>query len=85
MNNKTVPVTENTWDASAYREIITSALGTCLTETSLPLPGKVRGKVRDSYTLDDKMLFVTTDRQSAFDRVLASIPFKGEVLNLTSA
>ena len=28
---------------------------------------------------------ITTDRQSAFDRVLASIPFKGQVLNLTSA
>ncbi len=83
MNKKTVPVTENTLDS--YRKIITAALSTCLTETSLPLPGKVRGKVRDSYTLGDKMVFVTTDRQSAFDRVLASIPFKGQVLNLTSA
>ena len=32
-----------------------------------------------------KIALITTDRQSAFDRVLASIPFKGQVLNLTSA
>jgi phosphoribosylaminoimidazole-succinocarboxamide synthase len=43
------------------------------------------GKVRDTYDLGDKILVVTTDRQSAFDRQLASIPFKGQVLNQTSA
>jgi len=68
-----------------YRKIITAAVSHCLTETNLPLPKKVRGKVRDSYTIDGQMVFVTTDRQSAFDRILASIPFKGQVLNLTSA
>ena len=31
------------------------------------------------------MVLITTDRQSAFDRVLAAIPFKGQVLNITSA
>jgi phosphoribosylaminoimidazole-succinocarboxamide synthase len=67
------------------KDIISAALDSCLTETDLPLPGKRQGKVRDSYQLDDRMLFVTTDRQSAFDRVLASVPFKGQVLNLTSA
>jgi phosphoribosylaminoimidazole-succinocarboxamide synthase len=30
-------------------------------------------------------VIVTTDRQSAFDRLLANIPFKGQVLNQTSA
>ena len=30
-------------------------------------------------------MIVTTDRQSAFDRLLASVPFKGRVLNSTSA
>jgi phosphoribosylaminoimidazole-succinocarboxamide synthase len=30
------------------------------------------------------MVIVTTDRQSAFDRILASVPFKGQVLNQTS-
>jgi hypothetical protein len=39
----------------------------------------LQGKVRDTYELDDKLVIVTTDRQSAFDRLLASIPFKGQV------
>lgn len=46
---------------------------------------KYEGKVRDTYDLGDTMVIVTTDRQSAFDRHLASIPFKGQVLNETSA
>ncbi|KAL6984047.1 Phosphoribosylaminoimidazole-succinocarboxamide synthase (SAICAR synthetase), partial [Sarracenia purpurea var. burkii] len=41
-------------------------------------------KVRDIYDGGDYLVLVTTDRQSAFDRVLASIPFKGQVLNETS-
>lgn len=41
--------------------------------------------MRDSYVLPDKIVLITTDRQSAFDRVLAAIPFKGQVLNQTSA
>ena len=41
-----------------------------------------RGKVRDVYTLGDKLLMVTSDRISAFDVVLPKlIPFKGQVLN----
>ena len=52
----------------------------------LPLPGRAAGKVRDWYDLDGgQRLFVTTDRLSAFDRVLASIPYKGQVLNQLSA
>ena len=47
---------------------------------------RASGKVRESYELSDgRMVLVTTDRQSAFDRVLASVPFKGQVLNETSA
>jgi phosphoribosylaminoimidazole-succinocarboxamide synthase len=42
----------------------------------------LQGKVRDTYELDDKLVIVTTDRQSAFDRLLASIPFKGQVRRL---
>jgi len=45
---------------------------------------KYIGKVRDIYKCNDFILLVTTDRQSAFDRQLASVPFKGQVLNLTS-
>jgi phosphoribosylaminoimidazole-succinocarboxamide synthase len=44
-----------------------------------------RGKVRDTYLLPDVAVLVATDRLSAFDRPLASIPFKGAVLNQTSA
>lgn len=52
--------------------------------------GRSVGKVREAYSFkgksgEDLLALVTTDRQSAFDRVLAAIPFKGAVLNLTAA
>ena len=43
-----------------------------------------RGKVRDIFDLGDHLLITTTDRISAFDRVLTTIPCKGEVLNRLS-
>lgn len=44
-----------------------------------------RGKVRDVYELGDKLLFIATDRISAFDSILASgIPMKGKVLTALS-
>lgn len=47
---------------------------------------KVEGKVRDSYLPGDgRRVLVTTDRISAFDRVLGTLPFKGQVLNQLSA
>lgn len=53
-----------------------------LVRTELPLPGREEGKVRDWYPLGDgKRLIITTDRLSAFDRVLAAVPYKGQVLN----
>ncbi|MBD3278357.1 MAG: phosphoribosylaminoimidazolesuccinocarboxamide synthase [Candidatus Aegiribacteria sp.] len=68
------------------KDTIGQHLNRCLTDTSeLELPDGKRGKVRDSYDLGDRMLLITTDRQSAFDRVLASVPFKGQVLNQVSA
>lgn len=73
-------------DREAYRPLIEAAIGNTLSHTDLPLPDRNVGKVRDRYRLDEERLFiVTTDRQSAFDRVLANIPFKGAVLNLVSA
>jgi phosphoribosylaminoimidazole-succinocarboxamide synthase len=55
-------------------------------EANLPLLGKQAGKVRDWYPLaDEKRLFITTDRLSAFDRILAAVPYKGQVLNQLSA
>jgi len=68
-----------------YKERIKAELNNTLTETTLDRGEKRTGKVRDQYSLGDKIALITTDRQSAFDRVLASIPFKGQVLNLTSA
>ncbi len=45
---------------------------------------KSQGKVRDYYTVDGKRILITTDRISAFDRVLGKIPLKGQVLNQLS-
>jgi phosphoribosylaminoimidazole-succinocarboxamide synthase len=60
--------------------------GPVLLKTELPLPMFVKGKVRDSYDLGDKLLIVATDRISAFDVVLpCGIPNKGRVLNKLSA
>ena len=57
-----------------------------LTTTNLPLKIFIRGKARDTYALNRKLLIVTTDRISAFDRVLPNgIPNKGKVLNQISA
>ena len=58
----------------------------CLTEAHFPeLPGFYAGKVRDSYDLPDgRRVMIATDRQSAFDQVLAAVPYKGQVLNQTA-
>lgn len=45
---------------------------------------KHQGKVRDVYITGDKRIIITTDRQSAFDRILGHIPFKGQVLTQLS-
>lgn len=56
-----------------------------LLETHLPLPLRARGKVRDIYELEDCLLFVATDRISAYDCILGSgIPCKGRVLTQMS-
>src|SRR5207248_5617726 len=63
-------------------ERIRAMLPVALRETELPLGGKQSGKVRDWYALGEgRRLLVTTDRLSAFDRVLASVPYKGQALN----
>lgn len=45
---------------------------------------KYQGKVRDYFKVDGKRILITTDRISAFDRVLGVIPYKGQVLNQLS-
>jgi phosphoribosylaminoimidazole-succinocarboxamide synthase len=57
-----------------------------LDDIDLCLPDRRNGKVRVSYALlADRRLFVTTDRLSAFDRVIACVPYKGQVLNQLAA
>ncbi len=53
-----------------------------LRQLDLPALGSLyRGKVRDNYSRGDQIVMVTSDRISAFDHVLGTIPFKGEVLS----
>lgn len=58
---------------------------TALIESQVPGMSPRRGKVRDIYEFDDRLLFVATDRISAFDHVLpVAIPDKGRVLTRIS-
>ncbi|MBI2140356.1 phosphoribosylaminoimidazolesuccinocarboxamide synthase [Candidatus Woesearchaeota archaeon] len=55
-------------------------------ETHFPKLGeKYRGKVRDVYSHGGQLILITTDRVSAFDRILTTMPFKGQVLNELAA
>jgi len=58
-------------------------------QTNFQFPGQsavYHGKVRDVYTVGDKLVMVATDRISAFDHILpCPIPFKGQVLNQVAA
>jgi len=60
-----------------------AGLSSCLEHTDFTALGaKYEGKVRDNYsTTDGRRFIVVTDRISAFDCVLGTIPFKGQVLN----
>ena len=66
--------------------LLNDLLSSSFEQSSLPLPGRQAGKVRDFYPLaGGRMLLVTTDRLSAFDRILACVPYKGQVLNQLAA
>jgi phosphoribosylaminoimidazole-succinocarboxamide synthase len=71
--------------APRYKALVEAELPRVINRTTLAVGSKYTGKVRDVYATKDCLLLVTTDRLSAFDRLLACIPFKGAVLNLTSA
>jgi len=62
-------------------------LGLTVEDSSLDFLGdKYQGKVRDNYsTRDGRRFIIVTDRISAFDRVLGTLPFKGQVLNSLAA
>jgi len=57
-----------------------------LSDAFIPeLPNRYNGKVRENYDLPDgRRIIIATDRLSAFDTILASIPFKGQVLTQTA-
>ena len=66
------------------KDIITSQLQHTLNDSISDLDNlgrHYRGKVRDNYYLDNQILMVTSDRVSAFDHVLGTIPFKGQILS----
>ena len=55
-------------------------------QSDLDLSLVSKGKVREIYQItDDQLLLVTSDRVSAFDRVLGAVPYKGQVLNQLTA
>ncbi|HHH11416.1 MAG TPA: phosphoribosylaminoimidazolesuccinocarboxamide synthase [Sorangium sp.] len=62
--------------------LIRQALQTPLEGSDFPELGrKYTGKVRDNYTTDDgRRYIITSDRVSAFDRVLGTLPLKGQLL-----
>jgi phosphoribosylaminoimidazole-succinocarboxamide synthase len=67
-------------------DALRDALAHPLRETDLPgLGARYVGKVRDNYSRDGERFIVVTDRISAFDTVLGTIPFKGQVLNRLAA
>lgn len=70
---------------NSYQHTVREALPHCIADTTFISAKSCQGKVRDTYDLGEQLLFITTDRLSAFDRHIASIPYKGQVLNLTSA
>ncbi len=65
------------------RATLTACLAHPLVSTDFPELGrKYAGKVRDCYTTEDgKRYIVVTDRISAFDRALGTLPLKGQLLN----
>jgi phosphoribosylaminoimidazole-succinocarboxamide synthase len=67
-------------------EALKARAGEVLGDATIPeLPNHYRGKVRDNYDLaDGRRIIIASDRLSAFDRILASIPFKGQVLTQTA-
>ncbi len=73
-------------EAKTVEDRIKAQLNFTLKETNFPALGKLyRGKVRDNYIKEDKRIIISTDRLSAFDRVITTIPFKGQMLNQISS
>lgn len=69
---------------AANRQTLTDALPHTLAGVDDPAPA-YRGKVRDVFQRGDELLLVATDRISAFDVVLGTVPFKGQLLTEQAA
>lgn len=66
--------------------IIKEQFNHTLKETNFSKLGELyRGKVRDNYVKENIRIIIATDRLSAFDRVITTIPFKGQMLNQVSS
>lgn len=67
---------------SVTEQQLRDGLSKTLDATDFPSLGeKYEGKVRDNYSKDGERAIIVTDRISAFDRVLGTLPYKGQVLN----
>lgn len=91
LQSSSAAVQEAVQRTAAYVPLITEAHrrgmavpASAMAEDALGSNTKYTGKVRDVYRCDDVVVMVSTDRQSAFDRQLARVPFKGQVLTGTS-
>jgi phosphoribosylaminoimidazole-succinocarboxamide synthase len=63
-------------------DLVKQNLTKTVNQIDLDLPLFTRGKVRDIFEVEtDKLLLVVSDRVSVFDRVVGTIPFKGQILN----
>ncbi len=67
-------------------DVLAQQLPYTLSRTDFPQLGhKYQGKVRDTYRQGDRLVLITTDRLSAFDHILTTLPFKGDLLNQLAA
>ena len=71
--------------AKNIEDLIKKQLKFTLRETNFTTLGKLyKGKVRDNYIQENVRIIIATDRISSFDRVITTIPFKGQMLNQVS-
>ncbi len=69
----------------SFEELVKAQMGKTLNQTDFANLGELyRGKVRDNYIKEKIRVIIATDRISAFDRVITTIPFKGQMLNQVS-
>lgn len=86
MNLSTVRALSDRVEMTVTEEQIRAALTKTIDSIDYEQADEIqRGKVRDSFITNDKRVIVVTDRVSAFDHILGSIPFKGAVLNQIAA